>query len=234
MGKGSSQGLPSMGGGYGRRSSGAGGWHDRQLANGIGTTQPPPTGTTVGQVNGATRPLPTIDPNAGTGGGSPFEPQMSSGGDNFGAASPSPAGQMLSGMGSNLDSANALSRSLAMWQPPGGDLPKMMDTGGGGDPNAPQPLPTYNPGPTNTPDGQLGPPTGLAPNSGLMQMSQIPAGSAPAAYGGGGTNWQDRPIGPMRQGPGIPQGWTPDPNASGNPYWRPILNSRGSWWNERG
>jgi hypothetical protein len=89
----------------------------------------------------------------------------------------------------------------------------------------------------------LGPNTGLTPNGGMMQMNRIAAGSAPPAYGGGGTNWQDRPIGPMRTGPAPPMGSTAPPDwaatnpamwnlLGGNAFSTGVNNGRGPWtWN---
>lgn len=173
---------------------------------------------------------PTQAPQVQTGGGSPLEGGMSAGGDNFGSTSPPPQPQQaapqqnaMQMMMQNVGGFRMPSTS-GMFAPPT-QAPSF--SAGGGDPYTPQQS-------SQVQNMALGAPTGLTPNSGMMQMNRIAAGSAPAAYGGGGTNWQDRPIGAMPQGPGIPAGWTADPNASGNPYWQSILNSRGPWTYNRG
>lgn len=155
-------------------------------------------------------PPPTQDTPMQTGGGSPANP--------------------LAGNAMQQQMANIGGFRAPITSPPNPTQAPQVETGGGS-PNDNLIPPHMLAQALNMPDG---PDTGFTPNQGMVTMNRIPAGSAPAAYGGGGTNWQDRPIGPMRQGPGIPAGWTADPNASGNPYWQPILNSRGPWWNERG
>jgi hypothetical protein len=230
MGGGGGYGQPQ--GGYG---GGYGGMQGPRMRFGMPQQAPQPQfsagggdprmGSKIGvmQPDGSVGGYPT---QVQTGGGSPYEGGMSAGGDNLGngvgTTFPPPSGTTVGQMNPAGDIMKQQMQNIGGFQMPGQmptQAPQVQT--GGGDPYQVQ-------------NQALGPNTGLTPNGGMMQMNRINASQAGPAYGGGGTNWQDRPIGAMRQGMGIPQGWTADPNASGNPYWQSILNSRGPWTYNRG
>jgi hypothetical protein len=232
----------SMGGGGGQQN--AGGYGLGSIGNGgFGSGGGQPYGGYGGgygmqgpRMRFGQNPMQRPGQQFSAGGGDPYvnnKGPMPIGGINpDGSVMPTQAPQVQTGGGSPM-SGGADNFGAPPQQNPMQSM--LQNIGGYGMPQQPTQAPQVQTGdPYQVQNMALGASTGFTPNQGMVNMNRIPGGSAPAAYGGGGTNWQDRPIGPMRQGQGIPQGWTQDPNASGNPYWQSILNSRGPWTYNRG
>lgn len=173
---------------------------------------------------------PTLDPNMGTGdsmnnkGPTPYDPAQQA------------QDNMLAQRNVAQNTMQSQMQNIGGFQMPGGMFApaQSQTTTGGGSPMSDPP--------------NLGGSTGFRPNQGMVGMNQISAGQAPPAYGGGGTNWQNRPVGPMRtDGLPVTMGSTTPPawmaqnpmmaqmlGAGTNPNWIGINNGRGPWSWERG
>lgn len=251
-------GPQNYGGGYGM-SQGYGGGFGGGYGGGYQMQMPRMMQAFGNKIGYQQPPMPTQAPQQqfSAGGG---DPKPSLGGDNFGQQPPTYTPPVQTGgpdpyTGNSAPPQNAMAMQLQNIGGYGMQKPGVMPTQnqystGGGDPNesrfaafnamnAPQSQQTGMFAPQQVQQPQTGGGSPMQDPSGLRSMTRIPASQAPAPYGGTPANWQDRPIGPMRQGPAPPMAPQQTPswaagnpmmwntlNAGANPYWQQINDAR--------